>query len=68
MKSHSSDVLAGYSVKKVSWILGVPTSVVARGVRQGWIPAVRRRGHLLIPASDVVRLLGGEAVTGGGAR
>ncbi|OLF10477.1 hypothetical protein BLA60_14865 [Actinophytocola xinjiangensis] len=47
-----------YGVREAAWLLGVPESVVSRGVRVGSIPAVSRRGRLVVPGHVVRRLLG----------
>lgn len=53
-----------YSVDEAAWLLGVPSSTVARAIRTGAIPAVRRRSRLVVPAYVLKRLLddaaGGE--------
>ena len=68
MSSHKNHDSTAYSITEVSVILGVPRSWVAKGVRQGWIRTVRRRGRLVIPAHVVVRLLGDGPATSGDAR
>lgn len=68
MKSRRAEVSVTYSIEQVSWILGVPRSVVSRGVRQGWIRTVRRGGRIAIPAFVVIRLLGRERAVDGDAR
>jgi hypothetical protein len=67
MKSYSWNDLPAYTIRQASWILGIPESLVARGVRQGWIQAVRRRGRLVIPAAVLVRLLDDPSTVGGDA-
>jgi hypothetical protein len=68
MNSRRAEVSVTYSIEQASWILGVPRSVVARGVRQGWIRTLHRRGRIAIPAFVVIRLLGREPSVGGDAR
>jgi hypothetical protein len=48
---------AYYSVREAAWILGIEPSTVARDIRVGTVRAVRRRGRLVVPASEIVRLL-----------
>lgn len=67
MNSYSWNDLPAYRIRQTSWILGIPESVVARGVRQGWIPSVRRRGRLVIPTAVLVRLLDDPSTVGGDA-
>lgn len=46
-----------FSIREVSWILGVDESEVCRMIRVGVLPAVRRRNRLVVPAHAVARLL-----------
>ncbi|OAP29029.1 hypothetical protein A4R44_00823 [Amycolatopsis sp. M39] len=46
-----------FSIREVGWILGVDASEVSRLIRVGVLPAVRRRGRLVVPAHAVARLL-----------
>lgn len=55
---------AYYTVREAAWILGVEPSTVARAIRVGTVRAVRRRGRLVLPASELARLLS-DPTTGG---
>jgi hypothetical protein len=46
-----------FSIREVSWILGVDESEVCRLIRVGVLPTVRRRTRLVVPAYAVARLL-----------
>ena len=46
-----------FSIREVSWILGVDESEVCRLIRVGVLPTVRRRTRLVVPAHAVARLL-----------
>lgn len=46
-----------FSIREVSWILGTDESEVCRLIRVGVLPAVRRRGRLVVPAHAVALLL-----------
>ena len=48
-----------FTVRQAAWVLGVSRSTVSRLVRVGAMRAEGRRGELVIPAREVVRLLGG---------
>ncbi len=48
---------AEYTVRKTAWILGVPQWRVSRGIRLGTVRAVRRHSRVVVPASEVMRLL-----------
>ena len=48
---------AYYTVREAAWILGVEPSTVARAIRVGTLRAVWRRGRLVVPGSELVRLL-----------
>lgn len=48
---------AYYTVREAAWILGVEPSTVARAIRVGTLRAVWRRGRLVLPASELARLL-----------
>lgn len=50
---------AFFTLRQAAWILGVSESEVRRGIQSGVVPAVRRRSHLVVPASALRRLLGG---------
>jgi hypothetical protein len=53
-----STVAGGFfSIREVSWILGVDESEVSRMIRVGTLPAIRRRSRLVVPAYAVARLL-----------
>ncbi|RLK60402.1 helix-turn-helix domain-containing protein [Actinokineospora cianjurensis] len=44
-----------YSIRETAWILGAPLWRVRRAVRLGTLPAVHRRGRLMVPSHEVVR-------------
>lgn len=46
-----------FSIREVSWILGIDESEVCRLIRVGVLPTVRRRTRLLVPAHAVAQLL-----------
>jgi hypothetical protein len=46
-----------FSIREVSWILGVDESEVSRLIRIGVLPTIRRRTRLVVPAHAVARLL-----------
>ena len=46
-----------FSIREVSWILGVHESEVWRLIRVGVLPRVRRHGRMVVPAYAVARLL-----------
>ncbi len=48
---------AYFTVQQTAWILGVPQWRVSRGIRLGAVRAVLRRSRLVVPVSEVVRLL-----------
>lgn len=53
---------AHYTIPQAAWLLGVSRERVSRAVRVGTVRAVQRRSALVIPASQLARLLdGGEA-------
>jgi excisionase family DNA binding protein len=54
---------AFYTVREAAWILGVPTTKVSRAIRIGTLRAVLRRSRLVIPASEITRLIGRPAGT-----
>ncbi|MGW1681395.1 helix-turn-helix domain-containing protein [Saccharopolyspora sp. NPDC002376] len=49
---------ANFTVHKAAWILGVDPSTISRAIRLGTLRTVQRNGRRVIPASEVVRLLG----------
>jgi excisionase family DNA binding protein len=51
------------SIPEVAWLLGVDNSTVCRAIRLGIIPAMRRRGRLLVPAHVVAHLADDESRT-----
>ena len=55
---------AYFTVREAAWILGVEPSTVARAIRVGTLRAVWRRGRLVVPASELARLLS-EPTSGG---
>lgn len=46
-----------FTIREVSWILGVDESEVCRLIRIGVLPTVRRRSRLVVPAHAVAQLL-----------
>jgi hypothetical protein len=58
---------AYYSVRQAAVLLGVEPSRVARAVRLGTLPTVRRRDRLVVPARALVALLDRPASPGGTA-
>jgi excisionase family DNA binding protein len=58
-KSFIVDAPAFYSVREAAWILGVDHNKICQAIRTGALPAVRRRSHLVVPASALRRILGG---------
>lgn len=48
---------ASYNVRQTAWILGVPQWRVSLGIRHGTVRAIRRNDRLVVPVSEVVRLL-----------
>lgn len=58
---------AYYTVRQVAWILGVEQSTVARAIRVGTLRSVWRRGRLVVPASELGRLLSTDDESFGGA-
>jgi hypothetical protein len=59
MSEQIPNTVAGgfFSIREVSWILGVDESEVSRMIRVGTLPAIRRRTRLVVPAYAVARLL-----------
>jgi hypothetical protein len=59
MSEYISKAIAGgfFSIREVSWILGVDESEVSRMIRVGTLPAIRRRTRLVVPAYAIARLL-----------
>ena len=47
------------TLRQAAWLLGVPQSSVHRLIRVGVLHPVRRRERLVVPASEVARLMGG---------
>ncbi len=47
------------TLRQSAWLLGVPQSSVHRLIRVGVLHPVRRRERLVVPASEVARLMGG---------
>lgn len=46
-----------FSIRETAWILGVDEAQVCRLIRVGVLPAIRRRGRLVVPAHAVALLL-----------
>lgn len=57
-----------YSVRRAAWILNLQPSAISRAVRVGELRAEPRNGRLVIPASELTRLLAGAAVAQDGGR
>lgn len=49
---------AYFTVRKAAWILSVDSSMISRAIRLGTLRTAQRNGRPLIPASELVRLLG----------
>ncbi|QIZ37872.1 helix-turn-helix domain-containing protein [Saccharopolyspora sp. ASAGF58] len=49
---------AYFTVRKAAWLLSVDPSMISRAIRLGTLRTVQRNGRSLIPASELVRLLG----------
>ena len=47
------------TLRQAAWLLGVLQSTVHRLIRVGVLHPVRRRERLVVPASEVARLMGG---------
>lgn len=47
------------SIAEVAWLLGVDNSWVCRAIRVGFLPVVRRRRRVLIPAHALAHLADG---------
>lgn len=58
---------AYYTVRQVAWILGVDQSKVTHAIQVGTLRAIRRRGRLVVPASELARLLSTDDESSGGA-
>lgn len=56
-EKHSQSRPIAYTLRQVAWIIGVPESWVSRRIRRGSIRAVRQRSGLLVPATEVARVL-----------
>jgi predicted site-specific integrase-resolvase len=48
---------AFYTIKQAAWLLGVSEDAIARDIRVGLIPVVRRRSRSVIPAAVINRRL-----------
>lgn len=53
---------AYYTPRQAAWILGAEPARVARAIRLGALRTVQRRGHLVVPASALTRVLGEHQV------
>ena len=62
MKFSRSDLL---SIGQVAWLSGRSEAQVCRAIRMGLLPAMRRRGRVLVPACVVSHLA--CSPVGGGA-
>jgi len=49
---------AFYTPRQAGWILNVGPGTLARAIRTGALRTVRRGSRLVVPASELVRLLG----------
>lgn len=56
---NTKDTRTYLTLRQTAWLLGVPQSSVHRLIRVGVLHPVMRRERLVVPASDVVRLMGG---------
>ncbi|WP_246109998.1 helix-turn-helix domain-containing protein [Saccharopolyspora dendranthemae] len=56
------------SVRRAAWILNLHPSAISRAVRVGELRAEPRNGRLVIPESELTRLLAGAAVAQDGGR
>jgi Helix-turn-helix domain len=55
---------AFYTIRQTAWILGVKPAKVSRAIRTGTLRAVRQRSGLMVPASELTRLLGHTPTNG----
>lgn len=58
---------AYYTVRQVAWILGIDQPKVTRAIQDGTLRAIWRRGRLVVPASELARLLSTDDESSGGA-
>lgn len=58
---------AYYTVRQVAWILAIDQSKVTRAIQDGTLRAIWRRGRLVVPVSELARLLSTEDESSGGA-
>jgi predicted hotdog family 3-hydroxylacyl-ACP dehydratase len=56
--STAGQAAAYCTVRQAAWALGVHPSKVARAIRLGVLPVVRRRNRLVVPVSALAALLG----------
>jgi predicted site-specific integrase-resolvase len=61
-----ADRPAFHTVSEAAWLLGVPPATLHRAIRIGTLRAVWRRSRLVIPATELVRLLPHTASNGAG--
>lgn len=47
-----------YTLREAAWILGIEPARISRTIRLGTLRAEHRHGHLVVPVSALVRLLG----------
>jgi predicted site-specific integrase-resolvase len=47
------------TLRQAAWLLGMPQSSIHRLIRVGVLHPTRRRNRLVVPASEVARLMGG---------
>jgi predicted site-specific integrase-resolvase len=47
------------TLRQAAWLLGVPQASVHRLIRVGVLHPTRRRNRLVVPASEVARLMDG---------
>lgn len=59
-----ADRPAFYTVSEAAWLLGVAPATLHRAIRIGTLRAVWRRSRLVVPASELVRLLPDTAYNG----
>jgi predicted site-specific integrase-resolvase len=56
---NTNDLRTYLTLRQAAWLLGLPQSSVHRLIRVGCLHPTRRRRRLVVPASEVVRLMGG---------
>lgn len=59
--THDAASSAFLSIRQAAWSLGVTESCVSSAIRSGVLRAVRRRSHVVVPATELRRVLSGGA-------